>query len=68
MRRYRVDGMTCGGCAASVTKAIQTVAPDARIEASFEQNLVTVEGFEDDAKIAEAIEASGFDFGGPLPD
>ena len=27
-----IEGMTCGGCARSVTKALQSVDPDARIE------------------------------------
>ncbi len=28
----RIENMTCGGCAKSVTKAIQSVDPTARVE------------------------------------
>ena len=32
MLRFHVPNMTCGGCAKSVTKALQSVDPQARIE------------------------------------
>ncbi|MBW8376187.1 heavy-metal-associated domain-containing protein [Stenotrophomonas sp.] len=32
MHRFGIPTMTCGGCARSVTKALQSVDPDARIE------------------------------------
>ena len=64
-KTYRVDGMTCGGCANSVTKAIQAVAEDAKVEVDLEAKTITVEGLEDDSEIGRAVEEAGFDFGGP---
>jgi copper chaperone len=61
---YRVDGMTCGGCAASVTKAIQAVEPAAEVEVDLDKKTVTVRGLDDDDAIAGAVEDAGFDFGG----
>jgi copper chaperone len=61
---YRVDGMTCGGCAASVTKAIQAVEPAAEVEVDLDKKIVTVRGLDDDDAIAGAVEDAGFDFGG----
>ena len=61
---YKVDGMTCGGCAASVTKAIVRVAPNAKVEVKLEGGKVQVEGEHDEQAVREAVEAAGFDFRG----
>ena len=39
----RIENMTCGGCAKSVTKAIQSVDPTARVETNPEARAVKVE-------------------------
>jgi copper chaperone len=64
MTRYRVDGMTCEGCAKSVTKAIRAIAPGAVVEVDLEGKAVAVEGVDDEKALAGAIEDAGFDFGG----
>ncbi len=64
--KYQVKGMTCGGCANSVTNAIKAVAPDASVEADFENDTVTVEGNADQAIIAKAVENAGFEYGGVI--
>ncbi len=61
--KYKVTGMTCGGCANSVTNAIKAVAPNAVVEADFENDTVTVEGNADQASIAKAVEDAGFEYG-----
>ena len=40
---FFVDNMTCGGCAKSVTKAIQSVDPVAKVEIDLGTVLVKVE-------------------------
>ena len=67
-RSYRVEGMTCEGCARSVTTAIRSSAPNADVEVAVElqENRVTVEGLEDEQTIARAIEDAGFTFSGAL--
>jgi copper chaperone len=60
---YRVEGMTCGGCADSVTRALQRLG--VKVEVSLERKEATVKGDDvDDAKVKEAVEAAGYDFGG----
>ncbi|MGB0694772.1 MAG: heavy-metal-associated domain-containing protein [Rhodospirillaceae bacterium] len=61
---YSVGGMTCGGCASAVEKALKTVKADAVISVDLDAETVTVEGLEDAAAIENAIEEAGFDFNG----
>ena len=65
---YKVLGMTCGGCASSVTKAIQAASPEAAVDVDLEANEVNVEGpggIIDDATIKQAVESAGFEYAGP---
>lgn len=59
---YKVDGMTCGGCARSVTNAIVKLAPDARVAVDLDAKTVSVDGAADEATVRKAVEAAGFDF------
>lgn len=59
---YRVDGMTCGGCARSVTGAINRIAPQAAVSVDLPSGRVTVDGEADEAAIKGAVEGAGFDF------
>jgi len=61
--KYKVDGMTCGGCVRSVTNAITKLAPNARVEVDLPTGLVTVDGA-DEGLVRDAVEGAGFDFGG----
>jgi copper chaperone len=63
-KTYRVEGMTCCGCANSIEQAIKTVAPDAMVEVDVAASEVTVKGIDDDELIKAAVEDAGFDFGG----
>ena len=60
---YKVDGMTCGGCVASVEKALQRIGVKP-VRISLEQQTATVEGPVDEQKVKQAVEAAGYDFGG----
>ncbi len=65
---YKVLGMTCGGCASSVTKAIQAASPEAAVDVDLEANEINVEGpggVIDDATIKQAVEGAGFEYAGP---
>ena len=65
---YKVLGMTCGGCASSVTKAIQAASPEAVVDVDLEANEVNVEGpggIIDDATIKQVVEGAGFEYAGP---
>ena len=65
-KTYKVEGMTCGGCARSVTQAITRKAPAAKPEVDLERALVHVAGPHTQAEIQEAVEGAGFIFAGTL--
>lgn len=61
---YRVDGMSCGKCAASVEKSIKMSAAKAEVSVDLEKKTVSVAGCDDEKLIAGAIEDAGFTFVG----
>jgi len=60
----QVQGMTCDGCANAVRRSIGKVAPSARVEIELKTGRVSVNGTEDAAAIARAIEGAGFKVAG----
>lgn len=62
---YSVLGMTCQGCASSVTNAIKAVAPQSDITVDLEAKQITVNGIDDQQLIAQAVDDAGFEFAGP---
>ncbi|NQU58196.1 MAG: heavy-metal-associated domain-containing protein [Rhodospirillales bacterium] len=62
---YSVLGMTCQGCANSVSNAITAAAPGAEISVDLDEKQVTVTGCDDQAVIAQAVDDAGFEFAGP---
>lgn len=61
---YRVDGMTCSGCARSVSNAITKAAPNAAVTVDLATGTVMVAGGIPAELVQQAVEAAGFDFGG----
>jgi copper chaperone len=61
---YKVDGMTCGGCARSVSNAITKAAPEAAVTVDLATGTVLVDGGIPVEVVRQAVEAAGFDFGG----
>lgn len=56
----RIENMTCGGCARSVTKAIQSVDPAARVEADPSARRVVVTTASPREPILAALAAAGY--------
>jgi len=56
----RIEDMSCGGCARSVTKAIHSVDPAARVEANPAERKVTVETSAPQAAILHVLEEVGY--------
>lgn len=56
----RIESMTCGGCAQSVTRAIQSVDPDARIETDPAARTVKVETTATSAALQRVLEEAGY--------
>lgn len=61
---YRVDGMTCGGCVATLTKALERALPDVTVEVVLDGGRVRVDGDHEEAAVEGAVEDAGFDFVG----
>lgn len=60
MLRFQVPNMTCGGCAKSVTKALQSVDPHARIETDPSIHEVRVESTADESSLRAVLAEAGY--------
>lgn len=61
MHPFKVEKMGCGGCAKSVTRAVLSIEPNARVEVDLGAKLVTVSGATvPDDRIAQAMANAGF--------
>lgn len=59
-----IGGMTCGGCAKSVTRILENAEGVIKAEVSLENKTATVEfdeGKTDTAQLIEAVEDGGYD-------
>ncbi|MBA4013281.1 MAG: hypothetical protein C0481_15560 [Phenylobacterium sp.] len=59
MMNFQVEGMSCGHCVQSVTKAVHAVEPKAKVAVDLASGRVTVEGGEREA-VAQAIKDAGY--------
>jgi copper chaperone len=57
----KVEGITCGGCAASIRRALAVAAPGADVTVDIPHGAVKIIGNADRSKVVAAIEQSGFD-------
>jgi copper chaperone len=64
MTTYRVNGMTCQGCANAVSKAIKAAAPAAEVKVDLGAKTVSVEGTVAAETIQAAVKDAGFEFAG----
>lgn len=60
MFSLNVSGMGCGSCVSKITKAIQTLDQDARVEVDRAAGKVTVESTESVESIRELIQELGY--------
>jgi len=56
-----VEGMSCGGCVASVTRALQQVPGVTEVQVDLDAKQATVSGTADRAAVVAAIEDAGFE-------
>ncbi|MFN5234910.1 MAG: heavy-metal-associated domain-containing protein [Burkholderiaceae bacterium] len=61
MYELKVDGMTCGGCAASVKRAVQTLDANANVDVDLADKTVKVETAVQLDAVKSAIEDAGYD-------
>lgn len=57
---FQIDNMTCGGCAASVTKAIRSVDPDAKVDVDLATKKVRIGSQHEKAAFAAVLSEVGY--------
>jgi len=60
MTTLKVKGMTCGGCAAAIKRAIARVDPAAAVDVDLKGGQVHVQSARDAATLRSAIETAGY--------
>ena len=58
--QFRIEDMTCGGCAKSVTAAITSVDPGAKVEANPSARTVKVETSASEDQILRVLDQAGY--------
>jgi len=58
--KFRIDNMVCGGCVRGVTRAIQSVDPDATVVADPPSRIVAVTSAASVEDITNALKAAEF--------
>lgn len=64
LKSYRIDGMSCEGCARSVTTAIRKLAPGAAVEVDVGGGVVRVGDEAGEELVHQAVERAGFTWRG----
>ena len=60
MIQFQVGGMTCGHCAATITKAVKAVDANAQVQIDQAVHQVSVESLHSVAEISAAIIEAGY--------
>lgn len=60
MIQYEVPAMSCGGCARAITRAVQSIDPQARVEADVDTKRVSIASDADEAKLTAALTEAGY--------
>jgi copper chaperone len=58
--KFRIDNMTCDGCVRSVTKAIQSVDPQAKVDIDLKTKVVRVTSNAAEATVAAMLKDVGY--------
>ena len=61
MLKLKVAGMTCGGCASSVTRAVIAAAPGTKVSVDLKSGEVAIDGAANKQAVVSAIEDAGYD-------
>ncbi len=61
MIAFEVNDMTCGHCVSSITKAVQAIDPQARVEIDLARHLVQIAPVQTDAsQLGDAMVQAGY--------
>jgi copper chaperone len=64
MIEFQVEGMSCQHCVAAVTKAVQALDPDARVQVELQSGRVQVESKQNADALGTAIADAGYPVNG----
>ena len=57
----RVEGMSCQGCVETVTRAVRTLDPEAKVEVDLERGRLRAITRAQSIEVAEALSAAGYE-------
>jgi copper chaperone len=60
MIEFRIEDMTCGHCASTITKAVQALDNAARVEIDLAEKRVRIDSPVAEGNVAAAIRSAGF--------
>lgn len=60
MTEFKLPSMTCGGCAARVTRALQAADPAVQVQVNLPQRTVQVDSQLAPETLAQALAAAGY--------
>jgi copper chaperone len=60
MRFFHIPDMTCGGCLRAITRAVQALDPQARVEADLEPRTIKVISSESETSLLNALSKAGY--------
>ncbi|WP_277188866.1 heavy-metal-associated domain-containing protein [Caballeronia sp. BR00000012568055] len=60
MTEFEVQGMSCQHCVAAVTRSIQEIDPQARVQIDLERGKVAVESTQTNDALKDAIDDAGY--------
>ncbi len=58
--KLKVSDITCDGCAETISEAIHTMEPDAKVDVDVQAKTVTVESAASEETIKQSIVAAGY--------
>ena len=61
MLHFHVSNMSCGGCAKSVTRAVQVLDGNAKIDIDLTSREITVRGAVDAPRVVAALKRAGYE-------
>ena len=67
-KKYKVGGMACGGCSASVERSLKALQGVEHAQVDHIIGIATVVGEIDENTVASTIENAGFDYLGVVED
>jgi copper chaperone len=60
MYEFKVQGMTCGSCANTITYALRSIDPKVKVSTDVKSGTIRVESSQDQTALSSLIEEAGY--------